>query len=362
MAAIWPTDVYNEFLHTPEDDLRPFHCVLLMPFSSKRFEDVARQLELVVRNYTQSLLQTVEIGPTVVERLDWVTSAGTIQQQLWERIARADLIFCDLTGQNDNVMFEAGVCAAWKRVEQVIFIRDAFYRPEQPFDLAPFRFATYEMTSDGIPQFHQKLQSLIADVVVRFPDTRARTETREIDTPLTIDFGDNREDDRLLTPALSHRLVKDGHFEFGSLWSFQHSWASIGKRSFADFQLEFVGRFAKFHPTKTGGYIGVGFRSHHPLMPFCHVLYLNRDGSIVLAHPDDTVTEAFVNVTLRGPTTSDSGEDHRFRIEAVKTELSVEVDDFRGSVSMPQVRSPGLIRFQAHVSWMGLRRLSLSTP
>jgi hypothetical protein len=32
-----------------------------------------------------------------------------------------------------NVMFEAGVCAAWKRVEEVIFIRDAFYRPDQPF-------------------------------------------------------------------------------------------------------------------------------------------------------------------------------------------------------------------------------------
>ncbi len=66
-------------------------------------------------------------------------------------------------------MFEAGVCAAWKRVEQVIFIRDAFYRPDQPFDLAPFRYASYEMTSDGLPRFHNKLENLIAEVVVRFP-------------------------------------------------------------------------------------------------------------------------------------------------------------------------------------------------
>src|SRR5438093_1510288 len=151
MADIWPREVFENPAETSDESLRPFHCVLLMPFAPKRFEDVARELERLVREYTASVLPTVQIGPAKIERLDWVNSAGTVQDQLWERIANADLIFCDLTGQNPNVMFEAGVCAARKRIEQVIFLRDAFYRPDQPFDIAPFRYIQYQMTSEGIP-------------------------------------------------------------------------------------------------------------------------------------------------------------------------------------------------------------------
>ena len=125
-----------------------------MPFAPKRFEAVARELERIVRRYTAGILQSVQIGSeTKIERLDWVNSAGAIQDQLWKRAADADLIFCDLTGQNANVMFEAGVCAARKRIEQVVFLRDAFYRLDQPFDIAPFRYIQYQMTSDGIPSF-----------------------------------------------------------------------------------------------------------------------------------------------------------------------------------------------------------------
>jgi hypothetical protein len=149
MADIWPSDVFDNAAHRADESVRPFHCLLLMPFAPKRFEDVARELKRVVRKYTEGILPTVQIGQTKIERLDWVNSAGTIQDQLWERIANADLIFCDLTGQNPNVMFEAGVCAARKRIEQVIFLHDVFYRPDQPFDIAPFRYPNW--LRDGPP-------------------------------------------------------------------------------------------------------------------------------------------------------------------------------------------------------------------
>jgi hypothetical protein len=114
-----------------------------MPFAQRRFEVLARELERIVREYTAAVLPTIQIGEAKVERLDWIDSAGAVQTQLWDRIASADLVFCDLTGQNPNVMFEAGVCAALKRIEQVIFLRDVFYRPDQPFDIAPFRYIQY---------------------------------------------------------------------------------------------------------------------------------------------------------------------------------------------------------------------------
>jgi hypothetical protein len=332
-----------------------------MPFDSKRFEDVARELERIVRSHTQALLQTIEIGPTVVERLDWVNSAGAIHHQLWERVANADLIFCDLTGQNPNVMFEAGACAAWKRPEQVIFLRDAFYRPDQPFDLQPFRYVKYQMTSDGIPKFEQALAHMLADVVVRFPDRHAFRDVPPIKLPLALDFSDGRDDERLLTPPLSHRFVRRGVFEFGSLWSYPHSWATIGKSQFSTFSLQFSARFVKLHPDKDRGYIGIGFRSHHVLVPFCHVLYLNRDGSVILAQPDDTVEAGYRDIAMRAATPIDLTADHGFELKLTDSGLSLRVDEFHHTIAeLPKLLSPGLIRFHAHMCWMGIKRVTLA--
>jgi hypothetical protein len=287
-----------------------------------------------------------------------------VQTQLWDRIASADLVFCDLTGQNPNVMFEAGVCAALKRIEQVIFLRDVFYRPDQPFDIAPFRYIQYQFTSDGVPAFDKSIRRALEDVVIGFPDREIGARDPSIDLPFEIDFADNRDDQRLITAPLSHRRVRSGGFEFGSLWSFPHSWATIGKTRFSTFALEFDAMFAKLHPNKDHGYIGVGFRSHNPLVPFCHVVYLNRNGSIKLAQPDETVQEGFVNIELRGPTAIQPEADQHFKVILSESNLSIEVDGCQKVLSvseMPKLLSPGLIRFQAHLAWMGIRRIKLAS-
>jgi hypothetical protein len=49
MADIWPNTAFEQALSQPDDSLRPFRCVLLMPFHSPRFDHVANFLkELVV--------------------------------------------------------------------------------------------------------------------------------------------------------------------------------------------------------------------------------------------------------------------------------------------------------------------------
>jgi hypothetical protein len=364
MPGIWPHDTLRRATYASDESLRPFHCVMLTPFDSPRFEDLARELERIVRDYTERVLPTVQIGPAIVERLDWVNAAGTIQHQIWDRISKADLIFCDLTGQNPNVMFEAGVCAGWKRVEQVIFIRDAFYRPDQPFDIAPFRYVKYRMTTDGLPVFEETLKQLVVDVVIRFPDRDHGSESAAVDLPLEIDFSGNRDDRRLVTPPLAHRRVRDGLFEFGSLWSYPHSWATIGRIPFSTFKLQFVARFAKLHPNKERGFIGVGFRSHNVLVPFCHVVYLNRDGRVIMAQPDDAESEGYRDIDLRDPQAMQLQTDHHFTIALTDTTLTVDVDDCHRQfpvADMPKLLSPGPIRLQSHLAWMGIRHLSLSS-
>src|SRR5205823_290235 len=94
-----------------------------------------------------------------------------IQQQIWQKIIEADLVICDMTEYNPNVMFESGVSAAWKSVTQVIFIKDRAFNVPAPFDTAPMRYSEYDRTSySGIKQFQERLAALIRDVFISFPD------------------------------------------------------------------------------------------------------------------------------------------------------------------------------------------------
>jgi hypothetical protein len=147
---------------------------------------------------------------------------------VWYEILQADLVFCDITGYNANVMFEAGVCAGWKRIEQIVFIRDRFYRGQSPFDMAPIRYTEYELTSNGIGEFRRKVQQLVTQALIAFPDSEGTAEP--ITLPLHIDFSNGTDDPRIYTPPFAHRRVFNRALEFGSLSHFSHSWASIGKR------------------------------------------------------------------------------------------------------------------------------------
>jgi hypothetical protein len=226
------------------------------------------------------------------------------------------------------------------------------------------RYVAYQMTSDGFPTFETKLQRIVVDAVIGFPHRESvGTAPPSISLPIVIDFGDNRDDERLLTPPLSHRRVKQGHLEFGSLWSFPHSLASAGRIRVGNFKLQLVAKFAKLHASKDQGYIGVGFRSHHPLVPFCHVVYLNRDGSIKMARPNDSMEKGYEDVLLREPHSIDLSVDHEFEITLTPATLAITIDDSHHAFSvneLPQLLGAGLIRCQAHMAWMGIRRLALS--
>jgi hypothetical protein len=128
MTEVWPLDARNRLAGTATDAIRPFRCLLLMPFQ-KEFDDVA---DIIHETVSQGISQFNDPNSFVgglpnTERLDWVTSSGAIQQQIWQRILEADLIFCDITSYNSNVMFEGGVCAAWKDVVQVVFIKNRLH-------------------------------------------------------------------------------------------------------------------------------------------------------------------------------------------------------------------------------------------
>ena len=241
MSEVWPHDVQKHISASEVDAIRPFKCILLMPFEA-RFNQVAEIIHAVVGKVIDDLetLFPSDVHADI-KRLDWVTSSGAIQHQIWREIAEADLVFCDITGHNPNVMFELGVCAASKDISQVVFLKDHFFRQPPAFDIEPIRYTEYELTSNGIQSFADKIAQVTRDVLIGFPDRQGSSP--KISLPLDISFKDNRDDSRIYTPPFAHRRVIDGALEFGS-FSFTHSWASIGKERFRNFTLEFCTRFS----------------------------------------------------------------------------------------------------------------------
>jgi len=194
MSEVWPADVRLTRDGGPNEPIRPFNSLLLMPFEP-RFDKVADVIRSTVLEESKNL--GFEELPNV-KRLDWVVSTGVIQSEIWNEVHDADLIFCDVTGYSANVMFEAGVSGAWKRIEQVVFIRDHFYKGQSPFDLAPIRYTEYDLTSDGIGRFKEKLQNIIRIALIAFPDAQGIAPSVKL--PLKMDFRNGRDDLRIYTP------------------------------------------------------------------------------------------------------------------------------------------------------------------
>jgi hypothetical protein len=176
-----------------------------------------------------------------------------------------------------------------------VFIRDHFYKGQSPFDMAPLRYTEYELTSDGVGGFRQKVEQLVTQALIAFPD-RQGPLTR-IDLPLRVNFSHGHDDLRVYTPPFAHRRVTNGALEFGSLSFFSHSWASLGKQPFLNFSMRFKARFS--NPQPGAAYIGVGFRSQHFFANFAHILYLNADGSITLTEPNEIAPKFYSDRSLR---------------------------------------------------------------
>lgn len=215
MPSVWPDDIIDGLSGAPVEAIRPFKCLLLMPFEPQ-FDPVAEILHDIVQETVGTLALVVpDTQFPKIDRLDWVVSSGIIQEEIWQRVALADLIFCDISGCNPNVMFESGVCAAWKGMEQVVFIRNRSSKEKVPFDIAPKRYTEYSLESDRAKlEFRLKVTKLTKAVLIAFPNLPS--DEPILRSPLEITFTGNRDDLVLRTPPLAHRRVIRQALEFGS--------------------------------------------------------------------------------------------------------------------------------------------------
>jgi nucleoside 2-deoxyribosyltransferase len=108
-------------------------------------------------------------------RLDQVAVAGSITEQLYAAIEQSDLIVCDITHSNPNVMNELGYAHALR--EPVILISQR--SEHMPFDVRSVRTLFYDAELGRSMEFVRNLETLIQQALQN-PDqfsSRPRTET-----------------------------------------------------------------------------------------------------------------------------------------------------------------------------------------
>ncbi|MFH1232114.1 MAG: hypothetical protein V1709_11540 [Planctomycetota bacterium] len=320
MSEVWPFDTKKKHQTINIDRIREFKCLLLMPFD-KRFDGVADLIKKVIEISFKDFPSGY-----VIERLDWVTSAGTIQSEIWQKIIESDLIFCDITGFNPNVMFELGVAAGWKDKYKVVLLKDKYNKMQAPFDILPSRYIEYEMVSDKIKDFANEILKLVGTALISFPDEQI--DIPPIKFPLEIDFNDKTDDLRIYTPPMAHRLIKDGYFEFGALYDYASSWASIGREIILNSQVEIVAKFGMRRDQQQSGFIGIALRSSHFYANYEHLIYLNTEGKIIVTQPNETPPKFYEDKTLRNTTNIDFTKDYTFNIKFDNKELLIKIDDF----------------------------------
>ena len=195
-------------------------------------------------------------------------------------------------------------------MHQVVFIRDRFFKQQSPFDIAPIRYTEYELTLDGLSAFREKIKKLLLDAFISFPDSLINITAPCF--PANIDFDDDHDDPRIYTPPLAHRRLTNGVLEFGSTLFFAESWASLGNANVSNVDIEFDGAFR--NPISDGASIGVAVRSMHFYANYSHLLYLKRDGSIVLTQPDESPPNFYSDQLLRQPSIIGNISFHHFHV------------------------------------------------
>src|SRR3569833_867422 len=96
-------------------------------------------------------------------------AGGIIHKPMFERLILCEYAIADLTTANANVFYELGLRHAVRPAStMLLFAKDT---GQIPFDLAPLRSMSYEITADGTPG---NLVTAIAALTERLNQARAQ--------------------------------------------------------------------------------------------------------------------------------------------------------------------------------------------
>ena len=118
------------------------HVAVMMPFSAE-FNSVYKVIKDVCKK-----------AGCPTRRIDEIYGPRKIISDVFSTIAQCQLVICDLTGRNPNVLYETGLAHALGR--DVILLTQT--EEDVPFDLRQIRFIKYLPNKEGLESLSSRLE------------------------------------------------------------------------------------------------------------------------------------------------------------------------------------------------------------
>jgi hypothetical protein len=348
-TTVWPNDVVSDPQELVRASPNSLICFLISPFSPKDQFDAVHD---VVKVACGMCAQAYGV-PIECRRADTFYESKTIQEDIWDHVAKADILVVDVTGSNPNVMFEYGVAATIRRPYQVILIKSADDETVHPFDFGPLRYLSYRRSPMGDQEFLLRLAASIIQAGTPAPYIPSRAPWIEPGA-FCVDFRQGDRRDLVLSPGITHRRLTDAGLEFGSLYVYRNSWFLLSQSNHHALRAKVRFRFTRLMKESESGFLNISLRSQHFLANWGgHGVIVSSDGHVWRTVPEDEAQGKYKDETV--------GHLEPFDYRSGSfIELCAEIDDSRLALSVGNVQAEFPVKDMPYVYGAGKVRVSTS--
>jgi hypothetical protein len=140
---------------TPSAEART--CGLVMPISA--LDGVSAEHWVEVRSILMGAIEAVEVPKFTVRIVSDADEIGIIQKRIVQNVYASDIVVCDVSGKNPNVMFELGMRLAFDK--PVVIVKDD--KTDYSFDTGIIEHLTYprDLRFSRIVDFKESLASKV---------------------------------------------------------------------------------------------------------------------------------------------------------------------------------------------------------
>jgi len=355
-TSVWP---YDTFISPKppikrQDNIGSVTCFVASPFEPKNKWD---DLFLLVQSAAKQVGNDVGI---LIEchRADNIASSGIIHPEIWEALRTKDIIVCDVSGQNGNVMLELGIASAWRRKEHVIILRDRSDDKPHLFDINPARHLEYEISFSGMQKLFDDLRKVFLDVLASIPFEDKHPVS--VNLPFMASLTNGQDAPELHTEDITHRRMLPDCLEFGSPLIYRYSWMSLGDLTLRSLRVKAEMRLT-LETENLPPFMGVMVRGQSYFANFGHFVFV-REGKVYLHIREDDTGKSHDEAlgTVDG---FDMRSFNHFDISINDEKLMVKVNKFEDTINisdLPYVFSAGRVIFIAGHCRAGIRNIEVN--
>jgi len=364
--SVWPYDYFS--VQAPAlREPNALSVFIISPMEPKAWMDSIEQIVKEECKRLETTMRAVVRTPMGVPlelgiRADRIHSPGVIHSEIWESLARCDVLVADISRLNPNVFYELGTVASHLPKERVILIREESPEDENAFDISPIRHCRYTRSLDGIQKLREFLRSSLLRAMTALLLGTPGKEAPPL--PLNLDFHAT-DSPWIFSPSECHRLVTADCLEFGSL-NFLQSFLSVANLRRKNVRVEATVRFLRiFHHEPTNrAFISISLRAEHPYANYGNFFYVREDGTTCRTVPNFDPPNLYQDeeLTTRLGVVPTVGTSIRLvhEIKDERQKVAVNGTDASFDLSGDRLRGDGYMLLQAWLCIVGLESLIVS--